>query len=250
MNTYLETRGSHCPHLLTSISHSASNSFVVMANCSRQCSFFVTALAHVFFSPHFSLSLCFYFFPSLSLFPSPRDLALLLGVQHTPREAGYWCHHLWYRFPDRLQGLPPAESDLASLQWVLTTHSNPLSIQHMEFVSFFCVCVCDNKAQCCSWSCWKWLLEYIWWSHWNVFIWSVCEDQISAPLLQKHIHFCGLTSFAVISLSVIEAVIIIVLIFLRRRVRIAIALLKEGSRWMGICVCVCLIFCWMTLNEP
>uniref|UniRef100_A0A8C7R7M0 Choline transporter-like protein n=1 Tax=Oncorhynchus mykiss TaxID=8022 RepID=A0A8C7R7M0_ONCMY len=37
----------------------------------------------------------------------------------------------------------------------------------------------------------------------------------------------------VISLSVIEAVIIIILIFLRRRVRIAIALLKEGSRAIG-----------------
>eukprot|EP00063_Salmo_salar_P096551 XP_014071386.1 PREDICTED: choline transporter-like protein 5-B isoform X2 [Salmo salar] len=36
-----------------------------------------------------------------------------------------------------------------------------------------------------------------------------------------------------ISLSVIEAVIIIILIFLRRRVRIAIALLKEGSRAIG-----------------
>ncbi|KAM9479698.1 choline transporter-like protein 5-B isoform 3-T3 [Salvelinus alpinus] len=36
-----------------------------------------------------------------------------------------------------------------------------------------------------------------------------------------------------ISLSVIEAVIIVILIFLRRRVRIAIALLKEGSRAIG-----------------
>uniref|UniRef100_A0A674D371 Choline transporter-like protein n=1 Tax=Salmo trutta TaxID=8032 RepID=A0A674D371_SALTR len=36
-----------------------------------------------------------------------------------------------------------------------------------------------------------------------------------------------------ISLSVIEAVIIVILIFLRRRVRIAIALLEEGSRAIG-----------------
>lgn len=39
-------------------------------------------------------------------------------------------------------------------------------------------------------------------------------------------HIC----FAVISLSVIEAITVIMLIFLRMRLRIAIALLEEGSR--------------------
>uniref|UniRef100_A0A667XDW8 Choline transporter-like protein n=1 Tax=Myripristis murdjan TaxID=586833 RepID=A0A667XDW8_9TELE len=42
-----------------------------------------------------------------------------------------------------------------------------------------------------------------------------------------------LICFIVISLSVIEAIIVIMLIFLRRRVRIAIALLKEGSKAIG-----------------
>lgn len=40
----------------------------------------------------------------------------------------------------------------------------------------------------------------------------------------------NVVSFAVISLSVVEAIILIILIFLRTRLRIAIALLKEGSR--------------------
>lgn len=52
--------------------------------------------------------------------------------------------------------------------------------------------------------------------------------------------------FAVIALSVAEAVILVVLIFLRTRLRIAIALLKEGSKSVPV---IWLIICVLELNN-
>lgn len=56
--------------------------------------------------------------------------------------------------------------------------------------------------------------------------------------------------FAVILLSVTEAVIVMMLIFLRSRLRIAIALLKEGSKWVWILLLIikqCVLLFFMNL---
>lgn len=54
--------------------------------------------------------------------------------------------------------------------------------------------------------------------------------QVKTHLLYAHWLIFKHICFAVISLSIIEAIIVMILIFLRMRLRIAIALLKEGSK--------------------